>query len=71
MHTALKIAPVYHAPVVHLKDASQNAGVAAQLLQPESKAALVAQLNRDYEELRGQKRLVSSRNGITRRGTEE
>ena len=25
MHTALKIAPVYHAPVVHLKDASQNA----------------------------------------------
>ncbi len=24
LHTALKIAPVYHAPVVHLKDASQN-----------------------------------------------
>ncbi|KAA6309476.1 Methionine synthase, partial [termite gut metagenome] len=27
LHTALKIAPVYRAPVVHLKDASQNAGV--------------------------------------------
>ncbi|MEG1403048.1 methionine synthase [Bacteroides sp.] len=62
MHTALKIAPVYHAPVVHLKDASQNAGVAAQLLQPESKAALVAQLNRDYEELRG-------KSGLYRRET--
>lgn len=29
LHTALKIAPVYHAPVIHLKDASQNATVAA------------------------------------------
>ena len=37
MHTALKIAPVYHAPVVHLKDASQNAGVAARLLNPKTK----------------------------------
>ena len=25
LHTALKIAPVYHAPVVYMKDASQNA----------------------------------------------
>lgn len=29
LHTALKVAPVYHGPVIHLKDASQNATVAA------------------------------------------
>lgn len=52
MHTALKIAPVYHAPVVHLKDASQNAGVAARLLNAESKQELIEQLNKEYQELR-------------------
>lgn len=62
MHTALKIAPVYHAPVVHLKDASQNSGVAARLLQPDSRAALMEQLNREYEELRG-------KSGLYRRET--
>lgn len=52
MHTALKIAPAYHAPVVHLKDASQNAGVAARLLNPKAKLELIEELNREYEELR-------------------
>lgn len=52
MHTALKIAPVYHAPVVHLKDASQNAGVAARLMNAESKKKLAEQLDKDYHELR-------------------
>lgn len=52
MHTALKIAPVYHAPVVHLKDASQNAGVAAKLMNEESKRELAEQLNKEYQELR-------------------
>ena len=36
LHTALKIAPVYGGPVIHMKDASQNALVAARLLNPES-----------------------------------
>lgn len=40
LHTALKIAPVYHAPVVHLKDASQNATVAAKLMNPKTKEEL-------------------------------
>ena len=52
MHTALKIAPVYHAPVVHLKDASQNAGIASRLLNPRTKAELVEELNKEYETLR-------------------
>jgi 5-methyltetrahydrofolate--homocysteine methyltransferase len=52
MHTALKIAPVYSAPVVHMKDASQNAGVAARLLNPLQKQALVDELQSEYSELR-------------------
>ena len=52
LHTALKIAPVYHAPVVHLKDASQNALVAAKLLNPAQKTSFVKELNEEYELLR-------------------
>ena len=62
MHTALKIAPVYHAPVVHLKDASLNAGVAARLLNPKTKKELAMELEEEYEELR-------DKSGMMRRET--
>ena len=62
MHTALKIAPVYHAPVVHLKDASLNAGVAARLLNPKTKEELAMELEEEYEELR-------DKSGMMRRET--
>ena len=62
MHTALKIAPVYHAPGVHLKDASQNAGVAARLLNPKTKEELAIELTKEYEELR-------DKSGMMRRET--
>ena len=52
LHTALKIAPVYHAPVVHLKDASQNATVAARLMNPKQKEELVTRLSAEYRQLR-------------------
>lgn len=58
MHTALKIAPVYHAPVVHLKDASQNAGVASRLLNPVQKEELICELEKDYKELREKSGLI-------------
>ena len=48
LHTALKIAPVYHAPVIHLKDASQNATVAARLMNPNQKE----ELSNKYQQLR-------------------
>lgn len=65
LHTALKIAPVYHAPVVYLKDASQNAAVAARLMNPDTKKTLVRELDETYARLREngqtgrQKKLVS------------
>lgn len=52
LHTALKIAPVYGGPVIHMKDASQNALVAARLLNAESRREFVEGINREYEELR-------------------
>ena len=52
LHTALKIAPVYHGPVVHLKDASLNAPVAARLLNPMTHDAFVKELADEYECLR-------------------
>lgn len=56
LHTALKIAPVYHAPVVHLKDASQNATVAARLMNPDQKEELVERLSAEYRQLREKNR---------------
>lgn len=62
LHTALKIAPVYHAPVVHLKDASQNAAVAAKLMNPKLKHELEVELTEKYQQLRdmNQERLVKT-----------
>lgn len=56
LHTALKIAPVYHAPVVYMKDASQNALVAAKLLNREQRPAFVEVLNEEYQALREKNR---------------
>ena len=50
LHVALKIAPVYSAPVVWLKDASQNALVAARLMNDEQKVE--HELAEKYQHLR-------------------
>jgi 5-methyltetrahydrofolate--homocysteine methyltransferase len=51
-HTAVKIAPHYSQPVVHVLDASRAVPVTTSLLSPENKEAFVAQHRADYEELR-------------------
>jgi 5-methyltetrahydrofolate--homocysteine methyltransferase len=48
-HTAVKIAPQYHGPVVHVKDASRSVGVVDRLSRPEARAELDAQ-NRAHQE---------------------
>ena len=50
LHVALKIAPVYGGPVVWMKDASQNALVAAKLMNEET--AVEHELDEKYEHLR-------------------
>lgn len=51
LHTALKIVPVYDGPVIHLKDASQNAPAAARLLNPETRDAYVKEVYDNYRAL--------------------
>ncbi len=51
-HTAIKIAPHYSEPVVHVLDASRAVPVTTSLLSEEGKAAFVAQHKADYEALR-------------------
>ena len=51
-HTAVKIAPQYSEPVVHILDASRAVPVATSLLSEESKAQFVAQHRAEYEAVR-------------------
>lgn len=52
LHTALRIAPVYSAPVVWMKDASQNVLAASQLLSATLRQAFIDQLKQQQENLR-------------------
>jgi 5-methyltetrahydrofolate--homocysteine methyltransferase len=51
-HTAVKIAPHYKEPVVHVLDASRAVPVTTSLLSDEGKPAFVAQHRAEYEALR-------------------
>jgi 5-methyltetrahydrofolate--homocysteine methyltransferase len=51
-HTAIKIAPHYSQPVIHVIDASRAVPVATSLLSDENKDAFTAKLRIDYEALR-------------------
>jgi len=55
LHTALKIAPVYHGPVLWMKDASQNVIASARLLNPDTRAELTDELDKKYAELRSER----------------
>ncbi len=51
-HTAVKIAPSYSQPVVHVLDASRAVGVVGALISPEQKPAFVEKTRTDYQRLR-------------------
>jgi 5-methyltetrahydrofolate--homocysteine methyltransferase len=51
-HTAVKIAPHYSGPVVHVLDASRAVPVTTSLLSEDGKAEFVAQHRAEYEALR-------------------
>lgn len=52
LHTAVKIAPHYDYPVIHVLDASQNPIIAAKLLNKDTRDAYIEELKREYEALR-------------------
>ena len=51
-HTALKVAPVYSAPVVHVKDASLAPAVVSALMDAERRDGFVADIRKDQEKIR-------------------
>jgi len=51
-HTAVRIAPGYHAPVVHVLDASRAVGVAGALLNPAKRDGFVAGVRAEYDAVR-------------------
>jgi 5-methyltetrahydrofolate--homocysteine methyltransferase len=51
-HTAIKIAPYYSEPVVHVLDASRAVPVTTSLLSDDGKLAFVAQHRAEYENIR-------------------
>jgi 5-methyltetrahydrofolate--homocysteine methyltransferase len=53
-HTAVKIAPAYSEPVVHVLDASRAVGVVGSLINPDAKSAFVQTIRTDYDKVRQQ-----------------
>jgi len=51
-HTAVKIAPGYEGPVIHVKDASRAVGVVQNLISEGRRAGYAAQIAADYEQVR-------------------
>ncbi|MGR8918724.1 MAG: methionine synthase [Gammaproteobacteria bacterium] len=65
-HTAVKIAPAYNGPAIHVKDASRAVGVATSLISDDLRAGYVAKIADEYATVRqrhgerqGAARLVS------------
>lgn len=53
-HTALKIAPLYDAPVFHTKDAAVNVAIAGQLLHPDTRENIIKSNHEHQKEIREQ-----------------
>ncbi|MBU2569568.1 MAG: methionine synthase [Gammaproteobacteria bacterium] len=51
-HTAVKIEPNYHGPVVYVADASRSVGVASHLVSDDSKEAFTQKIKEEYKEVR-------------------
>jgi len=51
-HTAVKIAPEYSYPVIHVLDASRSVGVVSNLLNPQKKGEFTKELHAEYQEIR-------------------
>ncbi|KAG1666420.1 Methionine synthase [Nymphon striatum] len=52
LHTAVKIAPHYKNPTVHVLDASKGVTVCSSILNRENQEDFIADINEEYEEIR-------------------
>jgi 5-methyltetrahydrofolate--homocysteine methyltransferase len=53
-HTAVKIAPAYTGPTIHVLDASRGVGVVSQLLSADRRDAFLGEIGSEYERLRAE-----------------
>jgi len=51
-HTAVRIAPAYHGPVVHVLDASRGVGVVSALLSAAKRDGFVREVRQEYDRIR-------------------
>src|SRR5487761_255554 len=65
VHTAVKIAPVYNQPVVHVQDASRAVGVVGSLLSTDLKNGFVADNGSEQEKTREKHRGPKTQNLIS------
>jgi 5-methyltetrahydrofolate--homocysteine methyltransferase len=56
MHTAVKIAPKYNGPAIHVPDASRAVGVVGSLLDEKTRDDYFTSIKKEYEELRLKRR---------------
>jgi 5-methyltetrahydrofolate--homocysteine methyltransferase len=54
IHTAVKIAPNYHQPVIYVRDASKSVGVASKLISAEQKEIFTESVKETYIKIRDQ-----------------
>ncbi|MCS6820876.1 MAG: methionine synthase [Microscillaceae bacterium] len=52
IHTAVKIAPMYESPVIHVLDASRSVPVVSNLLSPETKEKFIQEIREEYDRMR-------------------
>lgn len=62
VHTAVKIAPHYDHPVIHVNDASRSVPVVSTLLSDDQKPVLVESVNKEYAHLRELNKNAHSQN---------
>ena len=66
VHTAVRIAPAYTAPVVHVLDASRAVGVATSLLSTEQRAGFAAAAAEEYAGIRRERAARTSGDRLVR-----
>ncbi|MEO5378935.1 MAG: methionine synthase [Magnetococcus sp. DMHC-6] len=64
-HTAVKIAPCYSGPVVHVKDASRAVGVVSQLLSPLKNMSYIRELHASQASMRHRYQLTQEKRTLT------
>ncbi len=62
VHTAVKVAPHYSHPVVHVNDASRSVPVVSSLISKELREAFAKEVAKDYERVREQNKNAQAQN---------